>query len=213
MTTPRQRIAELTRIQDEREESAAWYIVKRLSGEIPGLESWARETIASLMASCQGGIHGRHLETMLERWDLWGAADYAASEDPEMDSVGLRDALQYAIGWSGWEEPSPSVHADAIADIIAYRCTVTTHGARVFRAGFQLSHLTPLFHRVLKLGFDPSVVKVAEDTQPTYSGGRRYPAVVAMTPGLRDQLVAALTARGFASELFKMGSSWHIRSV
>jgi hypothetical protein len=214
MTTPRERIAELTRIEEEREERCAWYILRRLSGEIPGQESWARNTIAELIAACEGGIHGRHLERMLAQWDSFSAADYATGDDPEQDSLLLRGALEYAIGWTGWEEPAPfaSPHAEAIAECIAYRVANTTYGPGLFEAGFQLSHLSPLFHRVLKEGIDPGIVRVAEDTQPSYTGSRRYPPVVAITPKLRGQIVDALSARGFASELFESGG-WHIRSV
>lgn len=216
MTTPRERIAELTRIEEEREARCAWYILRRLSGEIPGREDWARKTIAQLIEGCDKNMHGRHLGRKLKQWDTFGAAEYASGDDPELDSCLLRDALEYAIGWTGWEEPSHTrfdPHAEAIAECIAHRCASTTFGAGLFEAGFQLSALSPLFRRVLKEGIDPGIVKVAEDTQPSYIGSRRYAPLVAITPKLRGQIVDSLAVRGFASELFESGGAWHIRSV
>ena len=214
MTTPRERIAELTRIEEEREERCAWYILRRLTGEIPGQEAWARNTIAELVEA-SGSFDGRYLEEKLALWDSFGAADYATGDDPEMDSHLLRSALAYAVAATGWEEPAPiaSPHAESIAACIAYRVANTTFGPGLFEAGYQLSALRPLFRRVLKEGIDPEIVKVAEDTQPTYTGSRRYAPVVPITPNLRGQIVDALAARGFASELFESGGAWHIRSV
>jgi hypothetical protein len=215
MTTPRQRIAELTRIEEEREERCAWYILRRLSGEIPGQERWARNTVAELIAAA-GSIDGCKLEEQLATWDRFQAGDYAASDDPELESLLFRLALEGAIGRTGWEEPSPvSPHADAVAECIAYRVGFTTYGPGLFEAGFQLSDLRPLLKRVLKEGIDPEIVRVAEETQPFYSDRpfRRYPAAVRFTVELRRQIVDALAARGFASELFESGGAWHIRSV
>lgn len=208
MTTPRQRIAELTRIEEEREERCAWYILRRLSGEIPGQESWARDTIAELIDAA-GNFHGRELEDTLAQWDRFRAAGYATGDDL------LRDSLAVAIGCTGWEEPAPfaSPHAEAVAACIAYRVANTTYGPGLFEAGFEISALRPLFRRVLKEGIDPSIVKLAADTQATYTDSRRYAPVVPITPRLRGQIVASLAARGFASELFESGGAWHIRSV
>ena len=115
MTTPRERIAELTRSEEEREERCAWYILRRLSGEIPGQESWARNTIKELI-DASGSFDGRELEEQLALWDSFQAAEYAAGDDPELDSMLLRSALACAVGSTGWGEPSPvSPHADAVA--------------------------------------------------------------------------------------------------